>query len=114
MQPIIKFYFCNDCGMFNNKDHIFEHEKEEDYFGFVVYYDNINIYIKDIYTNCDSDTDSDFNEEENWLFSGTLNDIYHIIKNDIDIRVPECELEVHDPDFPLIMALYSSILERFF
>ena len=110
---IIKFYYCKICGPSEDKTHILNHENDNEYFGYQVFYEEESnkIYIQDTYSsygsiNTDDDTD--------WLYEGNKHNLNYLIKNDLDLQYTDRYINNDDYNYHEIKILYNKLAEYLF
>ena len=118
MLLVIKFYYCKICGLYIDKYHLHPHETDDEYFGYQVFYNEIDnkYYIQDTYSSnsvsTDSETDNYLTDE--WLFCGIKEELLYLIINKLDLKITNRYIDPTDCDYIEINILYQKILDYFY
>ena len=113
MNLIIKFYYCKICGVYDNKQHLFNHDNDDEYFGYQVFYeDETNkIYIQDTYASYNSVITNDDCDVNDWLYEGDKHNLNYLINNNLDLEINDRYLDYDDYNYQQIRILYDKLLE---
>jgi hypothetical protein len=103
MNLIIKFYYCKICGPSEDKTHILNHENNNEYFGYQVFYEEET---NKIYIQYMNDTD--------WLYEGNKHNLNYLIKNDLDLQYTDRYINNNDYNYHEIRILYNKLAEYLF
>ena len=113
MDLIIKFYYCDKCGLYEEKNHPINHFGDEEYNGYQVFYNknHDNIYIHDTYSSFNSVlTDDTFDD---WIYEGSKDELCHLIKNNLDLEMNTRIIDEEDYNYKQIKILYNKLKEYF-
>ena len=118
MLLIIKFYYCKICSTYIDKYHINPHEIDNEYFGYQVFYNEIDnkYYIQDTYSSDSVSTDSDINAYsiDEWLFVGIKEELLYLIINRFDLKITNRRIDPIDCDYIEMTILYQKIIDYFY
>ena len=110
---LIKFYFCDICGEYYDKEHPISHDNDDEYIGYEIYYNDYTniIFIKNTYSSQDS-VNTDDNHYD-YFYEGNKDELLTNIEYGLDIRMENRFITIDDCDFNEINVLYSFIIKKF-